>query len=178
MYLLRLNRKGDVYNHDDGITGVVEFQSVLNAKNLGPSALKWVALIYDYDSPYRHFTEKERIKAVSFDLYGNFNWKEQMRKEIISAVKKYRELQFDPLDEQLMAFNNKIDQFTVYMNDMPINEDTAQDLQKLMIGIEKILKTRQTLLDAIEKRGERKKIVGDKGMSLLESRLDMEQNIQ
>ena len=63
------------------------------------------------------------------------------------------------------------------MNNMPITQDTAQDLQKIMIGIEKILKTRQTLLDAIEKRGERKKIVGDKGMSLLETKLDMQQNV-
>ncbi len=177
MYLLRLNRKGDVYKDDDGVTGVVEFQSVLTAKNLGPAALKWIALIYDYDSPYRHFTEKERIKAVSLDLYGNVKWKEEGRKEIQAAIKKYKELQFDPLDEQLLAFNNKIDQFTTFMNNMPITQDTAQDLQKIMIGIEKILKTRQTLLDAIEKRGERKKIVGDKGMSFLESKLDMEQNV-
>ena len=177
MYLLRLNRKGDVYKDDDGVTGVVEFQSVLTAKNLGPAALKWIALIYDYDSPYRHFTESERLKAVSLDLYGNVKWKEEKREEIKAAVVKYRQLQFDPLDEQLLAFNNKIDQFTTYMNNMPITQDTAQDLQKLMIGIEKILKTRQTLLDAIEKRGERKKIVGDKGMSFLEQKLDMQQNI-
>ena len=177
MYLLRLNRKGDVYKDDDGVTGVVEFQSVLTAKNLGPAALKWIALIYDYDSPYRHFTESERIKAVSLDLYGNVKWKEEKREEIKAAVVKYRQLQFDPLDEQLLAFNNKIDQFTTYMNNMPITQDTAQDLQKLMIGIERILKTRQTLLDAIEKRGERKKIVGDKGMSFLEQKLDMQQNI-
>ena len=45
-----------------------------------------------------------------------------------------------------------------------------------MIGIEKILKTRQSLLDAIERRGERKKIVGGKGMSLLEQRLDIKNN--
>ena len=177
MYLLRLNRKGDVYKDDDGVTGVVEFQLVLSAKNLGPSALKWIALIYDYDSPYRHFIESERVKAVSLDLYGDVKWKEEGRKEIQEAVKKYKELQFDPLDEQLLAFNNKIDQFTNFMNRMPITQDTAQDLQKIMIGIEKILKTRQTLLDAIEKRGERKKIVGDKGMSFLESKLDMEQNV-
>ena len=144
---------------------------------MGPSALKWVALIYDYDSPYRHFIEKERIKAVSLDLYGNIKWKDEGRKEIQLAVKKYKELQFDPLDEQLLAFNNKIDQFIIFMNNMPITQDTAQDLQKIMIGIEKILKTRQTLLDAIEKRGERKKIVGDKGMSLLETKLDMQQNV-
>ena len=177
MYLLRLNRKGDVYKDDDGVTGVVEFQSVLTAKNLGPAALKWIALIYDYDSPYRHFTESERIKAVSLDLYGNVKWKEEKREEIKAAVVKYRQLQFDPLDEQLLAFNNKIDQFTTYMNNMPITQDTAQDLQKLMIGIEKIYKTRQTLVDAIERRGERQKIVGDKKLSFLENKKEMQSNI-
>tara|TARA_R110000744_G_scaffold52693_4_gene112803 strand:- start:4489 stop:5022 length:534 start_codon:yes stop_codon:yes gene_type:complete len=177
MYLLRLKRKGDVYKDDDGVTGVLEFQNVLIAKNLGPAALKWVALIYDYDSPYRHFIESERVKAVSLDIYGNFEWEGKERKEIKAAIEKYKYLQFDPLDEQLLAFNRKIDQFTNFMNKMIITQDTAQDIQKIMIGIEKILKTRQTLLDAIEKRGERKKIVGDKGMSFLETKLDMEQNI-
>lgn len=177
MYLLKLNRKGDIYKQDDGITGVKEFQCVLKGKNLGPSALKWIALVYDYDSPYRHFTELERMKAVALDLFGNMNWEEKSNPIVIDAVRKYKLLQFDPLDEQLKAFNKKIDQFTTFMNNMPINEDTAQDLQKLMIGIEKILKTRQTLLDAIEKRGDRKKIVGDKGLSLLENKLDMENNI-
>ena len=57
-------------------------------------------------------------------------------------------------------------------NIMIINDDNAESLQKLMIGIEKILKTRQTLLDVIERRGERQKIVGDKQLSFLESKLD------
>ena len=43
-------------------------------------------------------------------------------------------------------------------------------LQKLMIGVEKILKTRQALLDAIERRGDRQKIAVDKGLSFLENR--------
>jgi hypothetical protein len=87
-------------------------------------------------------------------------------------VDKYKKLQFDPLDEQLIAFNAKIDQFTKYMNSMIINDDNAESLQKLMIGIEKILKTRQTLVDVIERRGERQKIVGDKQLSFLESKLN------
>ena len=65
MYLLNLNRKGDVYKDDDGITGVPEFLSVLKTEKLGPVALKWVALVYDYESPYRHYSEAERKKAVS-----------------------------------------------------------------------------------------------------------------
>ncbi len=176
MYLLKISRKGDIYKDEDGAMGVPEFAALLNAEKLGPTALKWVALIYDYDSPYKHFTERDRIRAVSQDLYKTHNWKGKERVEVQLAVVKYRELQFDPLDEQLAAFNSKIDQFTDYMNDMKVDEDSAESLQKIMIGIEKILKTRQSLLDAIERRGERKKIVGGKGMSLLEQRLDIKNN--
>ena len=177
MYLLKLNRKGDIFKDDDGVTAVPEFLTLIKKEKFGPTALKWVALVYDYESPYRHYSENERLKAVSKDLYDTYNWSGIKDATLKAACDKYNELQFDPLDEQLLAFNNKIDQFTTFMNKMIITEDTAQDLQRLMIGIEKILKTRQTLLDAIEKRGERKKIVGDKGMSLLESRLDIEQNV-
>ena len=170
MYLLKLNRKGDVYKDDDGITGVPEFLNVLNADKLGADALKWVALVCDYDSPYRHFNEKERFKAVSKDTYGTYEWRGASRPEGQAALEKYKKLQFDPLDEQLRAFNVKIDQFTLFMNNMRVDEDSAESLQKIMIGIEKILKTRQSLLDAIERRGQRQKIQGDKGLSFLENK--------
>ena len=60
MYLLNLNKKGDVYKDDDGITGVPEFMTILKAEKLGPTALKWVALVCDYESPYRHYGLEER----------------------------------------------------------------------------------------------------------------------
>ena len=178
MYLLKLDRKGDVYKDDDGITGVPEFVNILKADKLGATALKWVALVCDYDSPYRHFTEVERKKAVSKDLYDKYEWFGTKRPEILAAVDKYKQLQFDPLDEQLIAFNLKISQFTTYMNNMHIDEETAEGLQKIMIGIEKIYKTRQTLVDAIEGRGERQKIVGDKKLSFLENKKEMQNNIK
>ena len=178
MYLLKLDRKGDVYKDDDGITGIPEFVNILKADKLGATALKWVALVCDYDSPYRHFTESERKKAVSKDLYDKYEWYGATRPEILAAVDKYKQLQFDPLDEQLIAFNLKISQFTTYMNNMHIDEETAEGLQKIMIGIEKIYKTRQTLVDAIERRGERQKIVGDKKLSFLENKKEMQNNIK
>ena len=170
MYLLKLNRKGNIHKDDDGVTGVPEFLRVLKTNGLGETAMKWVALVYDYESPYRHYNELERKKAVSNDLYNTYDWKSLNKLEIIEATKKYLQLQYDPLDEQLRAFNVKIDQFTDYMNDMEVNEESAESLQKIMIGIEKILKTRQSLLDAIERRGERQKIAGDKLLSFLEKR--------
>ncbi|MAK30734.1 hypothetical protein [Acinetobacter sp.] len=175
MYLLNLDRKGDIFKDDDGVTGVPEFLTLIKKEKFGPSALKWVALVYDYESPYRHYNEEERKKAVSKDLYDTFKWAGEKDPTLIAASNRYRELQFDPLDEQLLAFNKKIEEFTQFMSDLRVTEDTAESLQKLMIGIEKILKTRQSLLDAIERRGERQKIAGDKDLSFLERRKEIQE---
>ena len=175
MYLLNLNRKGDVFKDDDGITGVPEFLTLIKKEKFGPTALKWVALVHDYESPYRHYSENERVKAVSKDLYDSYTWTGTKDKDLKIACDKYKELQFDPLDKQLIAFNNKINQFTALIDGMHLDEENAELLQKLMIGVEKILKTRQSLLDAIDRRGERKKIVGDKGLSFLERRKEIKE---
>jgi len=175
MYLLNLNRKGDVFKDDDGITGVPEFLTLIKKEKFGPTALKWVALVYDYESPYRHYSENERVKAVSKDLYDTYNWKGTKDATLKAACDKYSELQFDPLDEQLIAFNKKINQFTSLIDSMHLDEENAELLQKLMIGVEKILKTRQALLDAIDRRGERQKIAGDKGLSFLERRKEIKE---
>lgn len=175
MYLLKLNRKGDIFKDDDGVAGVPEFLTLIKKEKFGPTALKWVALVCDYESPYRHYSENERVKAVSKDLYDTYTWKGSNDPSIKAACAKYTELQFDPLDEQLIAFNNKINQFTSLIDGMHLDEENAELLQKLMIGVEKILKTRQSLLDAIDRRGERQKIAGDKGLSFLERRKEIKE---
>jgi hypothetical protein len=176
MYLLNLNRKGDIYKDDDGVTGVPEFLTLIKKEKFGPAALKWVALVYDYESPYRHYNEQERKKIVSKDIYDTYTWSGMNDACLLAACNKYNELQFDPLDEQLIAFNKKINQFTDLIDKMHLDEENAEMLQKLMIGVEKILKTRQALLDAIERRGERVKIAGDKGLSFLERRKEIQSN--
>jgi hypothetical protein len=175
MYLLKLNRKGDIFKDDDGVVVVPEFLTLIKKEKFGPTALKWVALVYDYESPYRHYSEEERKKAVSKDLYDTYTWKGEKDATLKVACDKYKELQFDPLDEQLIAFNKKINQFTALIDNMHLDEENAELLQKLMIGVEKILKTRQSLLDAIERRGERQKIAGDKGLSFLERRKEIKE---
>lgn len=82
----------------------------------------------------------QRIKAVSKDLYGKSVWTGSKNPLIQSAMQKYTTLQFDPLDEQFIAFNNKVNEMTKYLNGTVIDDDNAESLQKMMIGIEKYLK--------------------------------------
>ena len=170
MYLLKISKQGNVVD-DDGIYGIPEFKSVIETSGLGTKGLMYVAYIADYDSPYRHFTEEERLKVVAKDLYDNYEWKGIKNKKIAVAILKYNELQYDPLDAQLAAFNEKINEYTSLLENTKINIDNAADIQKVMIGVDKILATRKTLLDAIERRGERSKIAGNRELSYLETLL-------
>ena len=167
MYLVNLDKTGKVIM-DDSIYAVEEFKEVINTKSLGERALLWVALFCDYDSIYRHFTESERVRVVSSEVFKDYNWSGQKNKKIAAAINKYKELQFDQLDAQLGAFNEKINQYTDLLKTVTITEENANDMQKVMIGIEKMLSTRQKLLDAIERRGQRAKISGDAEMNYLE----------
>ena len=169
MYLVNLDKTGNVIM-DDSVYAVEEFRNVIETKSLGLKGLLWVALFCDYDSIYRHFTEDERVRIISSTLFNNYDWKGVKNEKIAKAINKYKELQFDPLDAQLIAFNDKINEYTRLMKEVTITEDNAVDWQKIMIGIEKILNTRQKLLDAIERRGSRAKISGDGELNYLEKK--------
>ena len=167
MYLVKLDKTGNVVM-DDSVYAVPEFKTLIETKNLGNKAMLWVALFSDYDSIYRHFTETERVRMISSNIFNNYDWKGAKNQKIADAIKKYKELQFDPLDSQLQVFNEKLNQYTEFLKFVNISEDNAADMQKVMIGIDKMLSTRQKLLDAIERRGDRTKISGDAEMSYLE----------
>jgi len=116
------------------------------------------------------------LKAVAKDLFDNYDWKGIKNKKIATAILKYTQLQYDPLDAQLAAFNEKIVEYTNLMNNTSINMENATEMQRLMVGVDKVLATRQTLLDAIERRGERSKIAGDRELSYLET-LQSQKNV-
>tara|TARA_R100000935_G_scaffold58847_1_gene98515 strand:- start:1408 stop:1932 length:525 start_codon:yes stop_codon:yes gene_type:complete len=167
MYLVKLDKTGNVIL-DDSIYVIEEFKSILETKSLGTKAMLWVSLFCDYDSIYKHFTENERARMISSNIFNNYDWKGLKNIKIAHAITKYKELQFDPLDAQLQVFNEKINQYTEFLKNVNISEDNAADMQKVMIGIDKMLSTRQKLLDTIERRGDRAKISGDAEMSYLE----------
>ena len=169
MYLVNLDKTGSVIM-DDSINAIEEFREVLSTRGLGAKGMLWVALFCDYDSVYRHFSEKERSRMISSNVFGDYDWKGQKNKKIADAISKYKELQFDPLDAQLLAFNEKINEYTLLMKEVTITEENAADWQKIMIGVDKILSTRQKLLDAIERRGARTKISGDGELNYLEKK--------
>ena len=90
MYLLQLDKKGAIIEEDDGLYAIEEFRVLV--EELGIKAMLWVALVCDYDSPYRHFVERERVKSVSKAVFDKYEWKGVKNEKIAVAIKKYKEL--------------------------------------------------------------------------------------
>ena len=88
MYLLELSKKGDIVNVDDSLYAIEEFRGLV--EELGIKAMLWVALVCDYDSPYRHFVERERVKSVSKAVFDKYEWKGVKNEKIAVAIKKYK----------------------------------------------------------------------------------------
>ena len=81
MYLVNLDKTGSVIM-DDSINAIKEFREVLDTRGLGSKGMLWVALFCDYDSVYRHFSEKERSRMISSNVFGDYDWKGQKNKKI------------------------------------------------------------------------------------------------
>ena len=90
MYLLKVSKKGSIHKDADSVTLVPEFKKLLAAEGMGETAMKWVALMHDYESPYRYLSIDERSKAVSKDLYNDFSWKGANKPVLKAAVEKYK----------------------------------------------------------------------------------------
>ena len=73
MYLLNIDKRGEIIETDDGLYAIEEFRNVV--EEFGLKGILWVALVCDYDSPYRHFVEREQVKSVSKAVFDTYNWK-------------------------------------------------------------------------------------------------------
>lgn len=169
--LFNIDSDGDVKLQDDTFLLIPELKTIYDNKKLGSKAIKWIVLFCDYNSPYRLLLSSKRKEEVSLDLYGKNKVKELECKEINDAIDKYKKLQYDPIYEQFIVYTKKIAEFNNYIDLMPINSDTAQELQKVMLGQEKLIEARETLKELILKKQDNK-VMGGGDSSFIEDFLN------
>ncbi len=152
--LFKIEKDGNVLLQDQTIALAPELFALYKHKDYGSRAIRWIVSMYDYNSPYRNLPEKERKEQVTTDVYGKRSFY-KLEKEIVKdAANKYKKLQYDPLLEQYSVFNEKLAQFNEYVKLMPITGDNATELQKVMLGVDKIMEAREKLRKVIIARGE------------------------
>jgi hypothetical protein len=158
MYLVELNKIGKVIIADDGVGAIPEFRDILETKGYGEPAMRVIALITDYHSPYRHRPRKDVNTFVIRDVFGRDAKKtiDLKSEKCKAAIKKYEFLQFDPYREELIS-TNKIIQISVRLkNGLDVTDELV--LQQVL--------TYTSRIERFEKRLENlKKIIKDDGSS-------------
>lgn len=103
MYLLQLNQFTGLVKEDeelDSWMAIESFRDLVNTKGFGIQALTCVALVMDYGSIIKNYSEKERpLKAMEivFNRRKALNWNSD---EIQLACINYKELQYNPALEE------------------------------------------------------------------------------
>lgn len=127
MFLTQVDPKTgllDISNERDGILCIKAFRDVINDKKLGLECMTAIALTIDYETPWRHYSILERPVKAMEEITGNRNAFSWPQEKIQVALKKYDELQFDPvLQEGVIHENRK-------RNKLREIEDSERDLEK------------------------------------------------
>jgi len=166
--LIDIDRQGNVFMKDNSVALVPELWAVYKHKDYGSNAIRYIVMMYDYKSPYRHLLEESRKESVIMDIFEKkSNYK--MDKEIMQkAIEKYKSLQYDPIIEQYNVLTEKISEYSKFIKDMDITPTNAQNLQKIMLGMEKMTESRENLKALILRREEEENIHGGGELSFLE----------
>jgi hypothetical protein len=169
--LFAIEVDGDVKLQDDTFLLIPEMRELY--EGLGSDFVRYVVLMADYKSPYKQLLHGARQEEVCDDI-----WKKEPKKIkelknplIISAIAKYKKLQYDPLVEQYQVYTEKIAEFNQWLREMPITKDNAEMLGRVMKAQTDIRESREELMQLILKKEEESKMMGGGEASLLEEML-------
>lgn len=151
MYLFDIDTYGNPFDQDKRILDVPEFKQ-LSKLPKGQVLFRYIVLMYDYMSPYRHmlFEKKEAKLIKDFGITK----KEAENPAVYPAIAMYRELQYDTIIETDLIYKQKIAESSEYINCTALNEQNFDAMQKMMLNHEKIvqisLRMREQVKDLFE----------------------------
>lgn len=97
MYLIEIDPETGLISEDvtnSGWMAIKDFSKLV--KKFGIKAMTVVALTADYQSPLRHYKDKDRPDRAVDEIYSNRKGLDLENELIVNALGKYRELQLDP----------------------------------------------------------------------------------
>ena len=127
---------------------VPEFKKVL--EKYGQEVFILIVCIYDYWSPYRNLELEERRIIVSQDILKDRTaYKKLLDSEIVKiAIKKYRDLQYDPILDSYTVLGKKMMNEVIDIQE--VNLDSIKSIQDAIRGNEKINEMMMKMQDHIK----------------------------
>ena len=152
---------------------IPEFLAVIQKRTLGHPRMKYIAMVYDFDTPYR-MPEKQRKEVVIYDLWGKEN-KIDPEKDplVIAAIEKYQEIQYDPLRESYHVMNETIHSINQTIYNKQKDGEVDSTTVNMMLKLEQVIEKRDLIKDKIlrsERSGEENQLKGGAKLSWLEKK--------
>jgi hypothetical protein len=174
--LFDIDQDGNVFSQDPRITSVPEFKDLYKAKGFGAPFIKWLVMVYDYESPYRRKLDlDERITSVNKDVFGQKKVEKLTDPLVSAAVDKYLELQYDPIQEQYDLYMLKLRDFNKLLREWKTSDPkVAKELQDAMLTNEKVVDATLAMrqkIEAMRRQGNQKKGKGGISKTFLEENL-------
>ena len=154
--LLEVTNTMDGIKIEDAFFDIVpEFKAV--KEDFNDKAVLFIVCMYDYWSPYRNISIKDREKAIGKDIYGTTGTYKKLltHKSVLKAIKKYKELQYDPILDSYNTATKKIKDINSLIDKEEVNISTIKSVQDAIKGNEKIyemLMSMQKHIDDIARR--------------------------
>lgn len=143
------------------IDSIPEFEGITDRQ------IRYVILVYDYDSPYRQQPLDERKVRVAKDVGYSYNpdtskITEREGKNIINndipdvvrAIKKYRELQYDEERDLLMAYDEQLLQFKEFFRKKGKTEDEIKLALAITKQYNELISDRKAMIESLGLKGE------------------------
>jgi hypothetical protein len=144
---------------------VPEFNYVLKDKSLGTPAFKYICMVYDNRSPYRHYVIENRKKKVLESLFGEKNHICFDGNVIIeNAIKVYNDMQFDADVESYFSVNEQIMKLSDYLSKLTPGQ-VKHEGDDIISDLDEIKNTLAALKAANSIKDDLQKILSEKTKS-------------
>ncbi len=133
MEWIKVNDNGEVEILNEEVKLVPEFAELMSLNyNKGPkdadgrkkfrlkNELKYLYLAYSFKSPYKDFSETERIAEARADCGLDKDWKES--EQLKALIPKFQKGTESKIARSINTINKFLDKFETFLNDLNLNE--------------------------------------------------------
>ena len=165
MYLTKLNSETGlllIEDNEDGILAIKEFRDILNSEDHGLGCLTAIALVADYQSTIKYYSDKDRPRKAMEEVTGDRDEWEWNVDIIQLALKKYDALQYDPtLEEGRIYYDQKVQKLKEIQNWDTLPDDSPSRVGSSMTSLKKELRAINDDIQLYDKRISEKDIYKD-----------------
>jgi len=98
----------------------------------------YVALAVDPNSRYYNLPIEEKHNVLGLDYMDDETYYKKQQKRLDPVIEDYKTLILTPAQRHLLEWDRKIDERSNFINSLPYNLDTYEDLDKMMANTQKV----------------------------------------